>query len=389
MDPVAPPLKELFQHLARLSGEPLLGVSPEGDVVLSCLTANRLLGRSEQEVQSRLLTELAADPATKVQDYLRLCSRSLVPLPGALNILDADGRLVPCRCKAALLSPPPAAPIILVRLIPREGAQSPFSLLNQKIADLTREVMIRKRAEQEALQAIEIRDEFLAVASHEFKTPLHSLMLQLELVSRALSTVDAFTHQRLSPKLRTMRRHVDRLAKLSTGLLDLSSLRSGQVSLELERHDVAAIIRASVDAMSVKVEQAGCRVRLDLEPGLAAIVDGERLRQILMNLLGNAAKYGAGMPIGVSSRSEGDRVSIAVRDGGIGIAAEDLARIFGKFERAVSAENYGGLGLGLFISRQLAEAMDGTLRAESIPDRGSTFTLEFKKARAWTAAVEQ
>lgn len=382
--------EELFRNVARLLAEPILGVSPDGVLLLSCPAAQRLLARADDALRGHSLAEFAAGPPNKVLDYVRLCARSLSPLPGSIDIIDGAGTTIPCRCKGALLSPAQKdTPIVVLRLAAKAGTQSPFALLNQKIADLTSEVMNRKRAEQEALQAIEMRDEFLAVASHEFKTPLQSLLLQLELVARVLGTLDAFTLKRTAPRLETMRRQVDRLTTLSQRLLDLSAIRSGHTALQLQRHEVADVVRASVEGMVNELARARCVVRLNLQKGLDVLVDASRLEQILVNLLSNAAKYGAGGPITVSVSAQGDSVTVAVSDAGIGISEEDLPRIFGKFERAVSAENYGGLGLGLFISRQLAEAMGGQLRAESKLGQGSTFTIEFKRAPLPPFAVQQ
>jgi signal transduction histidine kinase len=101
-----------------------------------------------------------------------------------------------------------------------------------------------------------------------------------------------------------------------------------------------------------------------------------RLDQVLVNLLTNAAKYGAGRPVVVEAFPEGTgEVRLSVRDEGIGIAAEDLARVFGRFERAVSERHYGGLGLGLYISRQIVDAMGGRIEVESRPGAGSIFTV--------------
>jgi signal transduction histidine kinase len=268
----------------------------------------------------------------------------------------------------------------VLRLSPRQGAHSPFTLLNQQIADLTREVMHRKRAEQEALAAVRLRDEFVSIASHELKTPLHSLKLQLELIDRMLGTLDPLTSQRLGPKVDLLRRQVDRLGVLSNRLLDVSALRAGRMTFQPQPLALAPAVHAVVERVSSELEKAGCQLSLELEADTSAVLDPSRFEQILVNLLSNAAKYGAGQPIEISVRSTRDQVVLSVRDHGIGIAEEDLQRIFGKFERAISAENYGGLGLGLYITKQLVEGMDGHIRATSTVGRGSTFTVEFPRA---------
>ena len=104
--------------------------------------------------------------------------------------------------------------------------------------------------------------------------------------------------------------------------------------------------------------------------------DRLRLEQVFTNLLGNAIRFGAGRPVSVSLRRLGERAVLRVSDRGIGISPEDQARIFDRFERAVSVRNFGGLGLGLWISRQIVEASGGAIRVESAPGRGAAFTVE-------------
>jgi signal transduction histidine kinase len=119
----------------------------------------------------------------------------------------------------------------------------------------------------------------------------------------------------------------------------------------------------------------GCPLSLDVKGPVWGRWDPVRIEQILINLLSNAMKYAAGHPVTVALRAEGERVYLTVKDEGPGIAAHDLERIFEKYERASSAYHYGGLGLGLFVSRQLIEAIGGEIHAESSPGKGVLFTV--------------
>jgi len=123
-------------------------------------------------------------------------------------------------------------------------------------------------------------------------------------------------------------------------------------------------------------ERSGCEVHLEAPVPVHGRWDAQRLDQVLVNLLTNAVKYGAGRPVHVRVEEAGAFVRLTVRDEGIGIAPEALPRIFGRFERAVSDSQYGGLGLGLYITRQLVEAMGGRVYVESRLEEGSTFTVE-------------
>jgi signal transduction histidine kinase len=378
--------RQAFEALSRFVPEPLLLLSAaEGHVRLANRAARELLERDGPALEGLPLAELLSGGEEDARSYLRMCARSVQPLPGAVSLRRASGAPVSCRVKGALLLPPGEQPAgcpahVLWRLEPGGGAPSAFSLLTEKVTHLTREVMNRKRAEQEALDALGVRDEFLAVASHELRTPLHAFNLQLELAARALRELPEAA-QRLEGRLGVMRRQLERMSALSTSLLDVSQLRAGALQLRLQPVDLGEAASAATERMGAEFERAGCHVRLDLQPGAVVLADPSRVDQVLVNLMSNAAKYGAGKPVEVSARLTAPRwASVSVRDQGIGIAQEDLARLFGRFERLGTARHhYGGLGLGLYVSRQLATAMGGSLEVASALGQGSTFTLQLPR----------
>jgi len=130
-----------------------------------------------------------------------------------------------------------------------------------------------------------------------------------------------------------------------------------------------------VERFQEEASRAGCAIELSLVEDATGMWDRSRLEQVATNLLSNAIKYGPGHPIEVVVSAESERASVAVSDQGIGVDPEDAARIFHRFERAVSARHYGGLGLGLYIARQIAEAHGGQIAVAERPGGGSTFTL--------------
>jgi PAS domain S-box-containing protein len=224
-----------------------------------------------------------------------------------------------------------------------------------------------------AQAAVQVREDFLSVAGHELRTPLTSLKLQLELLSRGLPQGG---REKLEPRLVSIGRQVGRLESLVRSLLDVGRLSAGRLELELSDVDLGALSREVVERLEDVFQQAGCEVRLEIADGVRGQWDAQRLDQVLVNLLTNAAKYGAGHPVEVRVERAGARARVTVSDRGIGIAPEVLPRIFGRFERGVSGQQYGGLGLGLYISRQLISAMAGEVRVESKPGEGATFILE-------------
>ena len=232
----------------------------------------------------------------------------------------------------------------------------------------------RQRAEQEALAAVRVRDEFLSMASHELKTPLTSLQLQLGMV-KAVVLGDGELSRKLTSKLRTMERQVSRLNALNDSLLDVTALSAGKVRLDVQPVELMALVREALERLEPDFARAGCEVRLEVEEEVWGKWDPMRVDQIVVNLLTNAIKYGMGKPIHVQVQRDGESVVLVVKDQGIGISEEAQARLFRKFERAVPSQHYGGLGLGLYISRTLVESMGGSIQVDSQPEQGATFTV--------------
>ncbi|WP_242360002.1 MULTISPECIES: hybrid sensor histidine kinase/response regulator [Anaeromyxobacter] len=224
----------------------------------------------------------------------------------------------------------------------------------------------------ELAEAVRVRDEFMAVASHELKTPLTSLQLRLEALGRELEGCDA----RLAGKLDAALRQTGRLVGLVDGLLDVSRIASGRMRLSREELDLARLSRELGARFAPDASRAGCVLSVAAPAPVVGRFDRLRLEQLLTNLLSNALKYGAGKPVHVDVTAAGGVARLEVRDEGIGIDPGDVDRVFGRFERAVSPRNYGGLGLGLFIARQIAEAHGGGIALYSRPGEGARFTVE-------------
>lgn len=237
----------------------------------------------------------------------------------------------------------------------------------------------RARAEH-ALDAVRLRDEFLSIASHELKTPLTALQLQLESLTTRLDSLDAST----ASKLERATRSTDRLAALVEVLLDVSKLSTGPVELHLEELVLQDVAQSTVDRVAEAALHAGCALELvdESDGPLRGWWDRLRLEQMLLNLVGNGLKYATGSPIRVVLRRVGADAELTVEDEGPGISTEHAERIFDRFERAASVRNYGGLGLGLYVTRQLAEAHGGTIQVQSAPGQGAAFTIRLPLAPA-------
>jgi len=246
-------------------------------------------------------------------------------------------------------------------------------------AEVTEQVLARREVEalaQDLQKALQIRDDFLSVASHELKTPLTSLQLQLQLLWRSLPETDAHGQPHPARKrIEATRRPAERLHQLVNNLLDVSRIRAGRLALEHETVDFAALLQDVVARAEADAAGAGCQLVLCAESPVIGRWDRLRLEQVVTNLLSNALKYGASHPVELSVLQDGSTARLIVKDHGIGIAPESQARIFQRFERAVSERHYGGFGLGLWIVRQIVESLGGEIGVESFPGQGATFTV--------------
>jgi signal transduction histidine kinase len=180
---------------------------------------------------------------------------------------------------------------------------------------------------------------------------------------------------KLASKIAVVQRQTERLAAFVDDLLDVSRIRSGRLDVHPEQVDMALLVREEVERLHPMLQRANCPVLLESPNTLMARADPVRVRQVVDNLLSNAGKYGSGRPVAVRISGDAEHALLAVSDQGIGIAEEDQARIFERFERAVGSQHYGGLGLGLWITKQLVQAMGGEIAVQSQPGQGSTFVV--------------
>jgi PAS domain S-box-containing protein len=218
---------------------------------------------------------------------------------------------------------------------------------------------------QEALGA---RDEFFAVAAHEIRGPVTALHLAVQSLGAA-SPANA-------ERLREIVQHEDRrLTRLVDLLMDVAAIRSGRMPVHAESVDLVELVAAAIERHRAESARKGSTVTMEAPARLVGMFDPMRIDQLLTNLLSNAIRFGRGRPIVVSLGESGGEVWLAVRDQGIGIEAEALARIFDPFERAVPPRHYGGLGLGLYIVSRLVRAMNGSVAVESSPGAGAVFTV--------------
>lgn len=309
--------------------------------------------------------------------------------PGVQAVAEADRPVVVSTAEGNLV----AAPIVTGRkrigvLSALHPPESPLTdvtrLLLQELAQRLGLALENARLHREAQEAIRLRDEFLSIASHELKTPLATLRLQLQRLRRHLGSGDPAVEKAIASIIRQN----DRMNALIDDLLDLSRITSNRISLVNEPLDLAAIVAEMLRRFQPDAEAAGSPMYFTTVGETEGRWDRMRLEQVISNLLSNAIKYGRGEPIEVRLEGGEATVRLSVRDHGIGISPEEQARIFERFERAVPARRYGGVGLGLWITRQLVEAAGGTIRVESEVGKGSTFIVELPRTPPAAARTE-
>jgi two-component system sensor kinase FixL len=248
------------------------------------------------------------------------------------------------------------------------------------VRDVTDRKLLERRARlwSKAQDEVRERDEFLSVASHELRTPVTALQLQLQLLHRLAARGKDDVPRLLEPRVEALERQTRRIALLVNELLDVSRMRLGRLELRYEPLDLADVVRGAAAQVREEVARSGSVLQLDLSRATGRW-DRMRLEQVVTNLLLNASKFGQGKPIAVEVEADGPRARLRVSDQGMGIAPEHHARVFERFERAVPIANFGGLGLGLYVARQIVEAHGGEIRVESLPGAGATFTVELPR----------
>lgn len=251
------------------------------------------------------------------------------------------------------------------------------------------EALERSRREQEVLlnelrntqaeleAAVRMRDDFMSIVSHELKTPLNSLILEVQLrqLHLARNNFAAFSEDRLRQMTERDERQIQSLIRLIDDMLDVSRIRTGKLSIRPTQVDIGRLVANVVDNFAPQMETAGCTLVFEPPQPLIGTWDEFRIEQVLANLLTNAMRYGAGRPVRVSVSAVDEQACVEVQDQGIGISPQNLERIFQQFERAEGSEGSAGLGLGLFIAEQIVKAHGGRIQVESEEGRGSLFRV--------------
>ena len=368
--------------LLEVLPDPVLSVDENGAVVTWSAAAARMLERGTREAVGRAVAELLrTDPPDALESLLAEARSGKARRE--MNLLGVGEPLV----AEAVAIPVTAEGIHVVAIVLRDLTEERRTLrqLREQAAALEEERNAAARLAEErdvALQrlreAMEVRSRFFASMSHEIRTPINAIMGYNDLLlSGAMGDVEAGQLAHIE-RSQTAARH---LLELVNDVLDLSKLEAGKIELKIETvasgtlmDELAATLQPLADQHDTVLKQE-CA-----EPGAIVQTDPRRVKQILLNLVSNAVKFGEGRPVLLRCAPDDGGVRFEVEDQGRGIAPEDQERIFEEFAQ-VGATN-AGTGLGLTISRRLAEVLGGALEVESVPGEGSTFRLRLPAAEA-------
>jgi len=254
-------------------------------------------------------------------------------------------------------------------------SESRRQMLESHNVELEQKIEERTAALREAVRA---RDEFLSLASHELKTPLTTLKLQSQFRLRKLEhNPDLLLGYDQSRQfLEMIDQQTSRLNRVVEDMLDVSRIQSGQMQLKIERTDICLLINDLIRRFTADLHKAGNFISLEFNFCDEIDLDVFRIEQVISNILSNIVKYAPRSEIQISTELTSDQqLKLSIRDHGPGIEKEKLEKIFQRFERVSGINGPSGLGLGLYLSRQIIEAHGGKIWAESELDQGTSFII--------------
>ena len=243
--------------------------------------------------------------------------------------------------------------------------------------ELFRQRQELQEAKVQLQRAVSMRDDFMSMIAHELRNPLNSVYLQAQLRRRMLAAPTPPDSQTMQKMVERDERQIRSMVRLLDDMLDVSRARTGNLAIVPAPFDLAASASAVVDAIQAQARTSGIALTLVAPDTLPVVGDEFRIEQVITNLLTNALRYGQGKPVTVTAgiREQEREAFVSVRDQGMGVAPADQERIFEQFERTDGAAQVAGLGLGLYIARQIAQAHQGRLEVRSAPGEGAEFIL--------------
>lgn len=240
---------------------------------------------------------------------------------------------------------------------------------------ISRDIEKRKLLEHELSEALRVREEFISIITHELKTPVTSIKLQLQMLQRSGRIIHQDEQGLRSENLPAMIGQVNSLERLIDDLLQVSRIKNSKLMYEMHETDLSSLIRTSSGRLKGLLDASQCDVGMEIEEGIKTHCDHLRIEQVLVNLISNIVKYAPGKPVQLSLKKVNGVAELRLKDNGPGIPVDKQKDIFKLFSRVSDSHLQGGLGVGLYISANIVEQHKGTLEVESSPGNGSEFIL--------------
>lgn len=355
--------KEYFEALLVNNPVAVVTANLSGSIVSWNPMAEKLFGYSQGEVIGKSLDDIVASHASIREEATGFTKEvfEVGRLQSTTRRIRKDGSMV----DVELL----ALPVIV------GGKNVGFIAIYHDISERVRAEEELRQSKEAAEAASQAKSTFLANMSHELRTPLNAIIGFTRLVKRRSG--DALP-QKQADNLDKVLDSADHLLDLINDVLDLSKIEAGRIDVQLTSFNIGSLVEACLETVQPLVRSPQLKLKMKVESGLPPVyTDQEKVRQILINLLGNAIKFTKKGSVTVTVKRQKEQLNLAVADTGIGIPKEDLERIFEEFQQAdtSSTRKFGGTGLGLSISRHLAHLLNGEITVESNEGKGSTFTV--------------
>ena len=348
---------EVFRTLTELSPDVISILSPEGNLVMNSAAAERIHGYGKDELLGKNTLELHHP------DDRPLCQKALMDI--IANPRDPVTIQYRYRHKNGSYT-----------WMEANASNQINNPLINGIVVISRDIDKRKQLEQDLNDALRAREDFTSIVTHELKTPVTSIKLQLQILQRAGKSLQACETLSRSENLPAMIGQVNALEKLIDDLLQVSRIQKEKLSCDLKEQNLSKIVWETSENLRPLLNDCNCELQTAIEPDLMASCDRGRIEQVIVNLLTNVMKYAPGKPVKVTLRKVDRMAEIRVIDRGEGIAPENKEAIFNLFSQGTGTRRIGGLGIGLYISRSIVELHNGRIFVESTPGIGSEFVVQ-------------
>lgn len=245
-----------------------------------------------------------------------------------------------------------------------------------RFAGVVYDITEKKQKDKELASAIKARNDFFTIASHELKTPLTCLQLQIQVMQWQMKQLsnEAYANELLD-SLKKQEDNLLRISRIVDNILDDSKISEGRLTLQLRRFDLSEMATEVIEQVKLTALLGNINIQFSAQNPVEGDWDRFRLEQVLLNLIMNAIRYGEKKSVRVEVSILGNDALMTVKDEGMGIRSEDHERIFQRFERANPEKEINGMGLGLFISKNIVSAHGGEIRLVSESGKGSEFTV--------------